>query len=142
MSYSPIAVSKDMVMGKFYVAGPCDSIRLSRYPWGWESTEYDDSGWLKPKIIQLGAGRGYMHGSPWWLVPGNIPKMEQKIIRFKKMVRHQPENKQIHAGFISGKTPIIIPGNTVVSILLDNEKLNVGYPEILMYFFRTVQQTD
>ncbi len=127
-AYRPIEVTREMVMGKYYVAGPCDSITLSKYPWGWKSDDYDDSHWLKPKTTQRGTGRGYMHGSPWWLIPRNIPPMEQKIIRFKTARRFYPENLNINDRFVSGNHPILIPAHSIVSILLDNEKLNVGYP--------------
>ena len=129
-AFRPIPVTRDMVMGKFYVAGPCDSILLSRYPWGWEKKGFDDSEWLKPKVIQKGAGRGYMHGSPWWLVPRNIPPMEQKTIRFKKVARTNPSNFEVKDDFIRGTGSLTIAPNTTVSVLLDNEKLNIGYPEL------------
>jgi len=131
-AYRPIAVTPDMVNGKYYVAGPCDRITLANYPWGWKTKEYDDSSWFKPKTIQRGTGRGYMHGSPWWLVPGNIPAMEQKINRFKKISRYEPGNMGIHEGFITGGSSLTIHRNVKTTILLDNEQLNVGYPEMIL----------
>jgi len=131
-AYRPIAVTPEMVAGKYYVAGPCDSISAADYPWDWEKLAYDDAGWFKPKIIQLGCGRGYMHGSPWWLVPRNIPPMEQVLTRFEKVARHHPTDAHVQEGFIAGTDPLIVPANTTWSLLLDNEKLLVGYPELLI----------
>jgi hypothetical protein len=129
-AYKPIAVTSDMVAGKYYVAGPCDSIKLADYPWNWDQLDFDDTHWLDPKNIQLGNGRGYMHGSPWWLVPRNIPPMEQKLVRFANVSRSNIESDEVNEGFINGTGELGIPSNSTITILLDNKNLNVGYPEL------------
>ncbi|MFC2126039.1 alpha-L-rhamnosidase N-terminal domain-containing protein [Bacteroidota bacterium] len=128
-AYQAIPVSRDMIMGKYYVAGPCDKIVASKYPWGWETLQFEDSGWLSVKNVQLGCGRGYMHGSPWWLVPRNIPMMEQKHERFANVVR--AKGTQIGYGFIKQNQHLDIPPNTKAEILLDHGWLTVGFPEMI-----------
>jgi hypothetical protein len=98
-AYSAIEVTRDMVVD-YYVAGPCDSIQAALYPWGWENLEFDDSGWQATKNIIKGAGRGFMHGVPWYLVPRTIPAMEQKLVRFSKIAR---SNVNVNGNFLAGK---------------------------------------
>ena len=81
-AYHPRLVTPEMVVGKYYVAGPCDSIVGAEIPKEWRESQYDDDHWMTPRRIQKGSGRGYMHGSPWMLIPRNIPSLEQKNMRF------------------------------------------------------------
>jgi hypothetical protein len=114
----------------YYVAGPCDSIDGSKYLWGWEALNYDDSRWLLPKIIARGVGRGYMHGVPWFLTPRTIPMMEQRKERITKIIRTgrlQPANR-----FLQGKHDLVIPPHSKSILLLDNVWLTVGYPEMIL----------
>ena len=118
------------MVDKYYVAGPCDSIVGEKYLWNWNTLDFNDDSWQISKRVSMGAGRGYMHGKEWLLVPRNIPQLEQEIVRFDKVARTSLTN--IEMGFIKGNTPLIIPANTKCKILLDIGKLTVGYPEILL----------
>ena len=128
-SYHARTVTSEMTSGKYYVAGPCDSIVASKHPWGWKEVGYNDKGWQKSIIIQKGVGRGYMHGTPWMLVPRNIPFMEEKVIRFTIISRKG--STDANNQFITGNDPITIPPNTMTSILLDQTYLTIGYPIII-----------
>jgi len=129
-AFSAIPVTADMVKGKYYVAGPCDTIDASQYPWGWQSLQFNDADWLKVKNVQLGCGRGYMHGSPWWLVPRNIPMMEEKPERFMKVSRSRGIRDL--NDFIKGNNALEIPPNSKIEILLDQGWLTVGFPEMIV----------
>lgn len=129
-AYHERKVTPDMVLNKYYVAGPCDSIVAILYPFGWNKTDFDKSDWLSPKIVQKGSGRGYMHGSPWMLVPRNIPAMEQKTKRFSSIGRTSTNID--FENIISGKGQVIIPPNTKLKVLIDNKNLSMGYPELLV----------
>ena len=128
-AYSPVLITEQMAHG-FYVTGPCDSIDGARYPWGWEKIKFDDSGWPQAKgfVQDRGTGRGYIHGTPWSLIKRTIPFMEQKKERIARIARYsgiKPDD-----GFLTGRKPLTIPGNTKAVILLDNNRLTVGYPEL------------
>jgi len=53
--YHARPVTSDMVLGKYYVAGPCDSIVATSYPFGWEKNASLDYEWIAPKIVQKGS---------------------------------------------------------------------------------------
>jgi alpha-L-rhamnosidase len=128
-AYSAIEVTREMVQD-YYVAGPCDRIEGSKYQWNWETQTFNDSTWSRPKIVAPGVGRGYMHGVYWNLVPRNIPAMEQKLLRFEKLLKSK--GVQVPDGFIHGEQQVKIPAYSNVSLLLDQSYLSVGYPEIIV----------
>jgi len=129
-AYHVRPVTREMASGKYYVAGPCDSIVGKDYIWGWFDIDLDDSNWLSARNLELGVGRGYMHGVRWLLVPRNIPMLEQKKIRFETIVRSSLKNLDV--GFLKGIKPLTIQPNSSVKILLDQNYLTIGYPEILI----------
>ena len=120
-----IPVTSEMV-GGYYVAGPTDSIRAELYPWGWKENGFDDKAWLEARDLGKGVGRGYMHGVKWMLVPRNIPLLESNITRFSKIARSSVPN--IQKDFLNNGGALIIPSNSQLSLLLDQEQLTVGYP--------------
>lgn len=130
-AYSSLKVSGDYVRG-YYTVGPCDSVRAEKYPWGWEMPGFDDSNWVHPKnsIVDRGTGAGFMHGTTRSLVKRTIPFMEEKVQQFAKVVRIEPEQK-IEQGFLNTEKPLKIEANTKVKILIDNQVLDVGYPELI-----------
>lgn len=128
-AYSAIEVTREMVQD-YFVAGPCDRIDGAKQIWNWETINFDDSGWEKPKTIIRGVGRGYMHGVPWLLTPRTIPPMEQKIERIPEIVRSKGINPVNE--FLNGKGSLRIPANSQVSLLLDQTRLTVGYPEMMV----------
>ncbi len=128
-AYSAIEVTRALVED-YYVAGPCDRIDGNKNIWGWETIDFDDSDWQSTKTIIRGVGRGYMHGVPWNLVPRNIPAMEQKKEIIPTIVRSSGINPSNE--FLRGTEKLIIPPNSRVSILLDQTKLTVAYPEMIV----------
>ncbi|MEN8201157.1 MAG: alpha-L-rhamnosidase N-terminal domain-containing protein [Bacteroidota bacterium] len=115
-------------LGSYYVAGPGEKVDAKAFPWGWNSVDYDDSGWHDPKpgTVEFAVGRGFLYGSTWFLVPRLIPLMEEHPQRFSQIVRttgmdHVP-------AFIEDDTRAVIPPGTRVSILLDHKKHTTGFP--------------
>lgn len=101
----------------YYAAGPADHVDGSRYPWGWEQPQFDDSGWKAPDIVGPGAPRD-MSDSPnrWMLVERSIP-MEELKPEQPMRVRSAAEPKQVPAG-------------TTATVLLDQRYLTTGYPAL------------
>lgn len=126
LSYNVRPVTSDMTAGKYYVAGPCDSIIFVYRPWGWKQKGFNTEKWVTPQIIQKGVGRGYMHGTPWMLVPREIPLMEERIERIPRISR--VKGIEIDANFKLGDEPLVIPPGTNATILLDQTYLTFGYP--------------
>ena len=130
-AFSDIPFVSDSV-GAYYAAGPGDLVDGSKYPWGWQRTDFDDTQWPSPRLamVEFAAGYGFLYGSTWFLVPRTIPMMEERITRFRKIAR--TENIHNPSPFISGSQPLTIPPDSKVSILLDHGVHTIGYPELLL----------
>ncbi|MEN8193665.1 MAG: alpha-L-rhamnosidase N-terminal domain-containing protein, partial [Bacteroidota bacterium] len=130
-AYNYIPFTSDSLRG-YYAAGPGDEVDFKHYPWGWETLNFDDSGWVTPRLamVEFAVGRGFLYGSTWYLVPRTIPFMESTQKRFDKVIR--TSNCEVLNLFIEGKERIIIPPNTKASILVDNKVHTVGYPELIL----------
>jgi hypothetical protein len=132
-AYQPIPVNNTMVDG-YYVAGPGDQVDGIKYPWGWELKDFNDSHWNNPGVIwNPGVPRGvynYSGHSGWNLVPRNIPMMEETKIRFSGIRRCIGDIVQ--DDLIQGIETLVIPPNIMVTILLDQSFLTIGYPELIV----------
>ena len=72
----------------YFVVGPGESWDGAKYPWGWETTDFDDSEWKAAIEMDAASPRGGRDSqSRWMLVPRNIPLMEEKPERLAKVVR-------------------------------------------------------
>jgi len=127
-SYHPIIIGKNNVNG-FFVAGPGDSLVAADHLWGWELPDFDDSEWLfaSGSIGSRGNGVGHMHGSSRSLTKRTIPLMDEQFGRFSNIARTEPAF-DVPENFLQGNETISIPNNTHVKILIDNKKLDVGFP--------------
>jgi len=129
VAYSPAPAGSDETAGQFVVVGPCDRVDASKYPWGWEKTGYDDKTWQKPRIIDIGHPFGVGTDVNWVLTPRNIPFMETRPLRFGKV--REAENISVPDSFLAGKSSLQIPSSGKVVLLIDQEYLTTGYPEII-----------
>lgn len=121
-SYAPHTKS---IRGVFYAAGPCERFDASKYPWGWELPDYDDSGWKKAWANDWATGKDHRRSSGRRLVPRPIPPMEMRPERFKRI--RSAEGIEVPADFPAGKAPLTIPSGSRVTLLLDNDSLTTGY---------------
>jgi alpha-L-rhamnosidase len=130
----------------YYAASPGESVDGARYPWGWEKTEFDDSGWLSinpPAPGGRGGGRGGGAGSPivgrlalrdapgvgegaWLLTPRDIPAMEETPLRFASVRR--AEGVAAADGVIRGNADVVISARTKATIVLDQSRTTNAYP--------------
>jgi alpha-L-rhamnosidase len=115
----------------YYVAGPGEQWDGARYPWGWESVDYDDSAWKSARELVPGDPRGIWNGvSRWFLVPRNIPAMEQRTERLARVVRGS--GVEVPALFLEGRAPLTVPARTRSTILFDHSRLTTAYPEVVL----------
>lgn len=110
--------------------GPGNEVDGSKYPYAWESLDFEDKAWKTPKVLGNGIPNGKFTFWDWNLVPRNIPFMEYSLQRIKEVER--TENIQIGQQFLEGKAPLNIPAHSEVKILLDQTCLTTAYPEILV----------
>ncbi|MCF6193482.1 MAG: alpha-L-rhamnosidase N-terminal domain-containing protein [Kangiellaceae bacterium] len=120
-------VSADM--RGYYAAGPGEHLDSNKHPWGWQEIEFDDSKWLTPKLgtVEFAVGRGFLFGSTWYLVPRNIPFMEETQQRFFKIARNS-KNIKVSNNFIDGTGALTVPANTKITILIDQSHHTIGHP--------------
>ena len=130
-AYTYIPFTSDSLRS-YYAAGPGEKIDAELYPWGWKETNFDDSAWLAPKkcTVEFAVGRGFLYGSTWFLVPREIPFMNETIERFKTIRR--TENINSVNNFINGGVNASIPPNSKVSVLLDNRTHTTGFPHLFL----------
>ena len=110
--------------------GPGENVNGSKYPYGWELLNFNDSEWKAPKLLGKGIPRGKFTFWDWALVPRNNPFMENKFQRIVEVER--TENITVGKNFLKGESPINIPANSKVKILFDQTFLTTAYPEMLV----------
>jgi alpha-L-rhamnosidase len=128
-AYEPEAVTRKLVPYGYYVAGPGDRVTASRYPWGWERPEFNDSAWKAPAVGQAGGPRDSSDSpSRWMLVPRPIPMPEMKPERLARV--RLASGVKAPAGFPAKPAPLTIPARTKAELLLDQDYLTTAYPEL------------
>jgi hypothetical protein len=124
----------------YFVVGPGERVDASRYPWGWEQPAYDDSAWLPAQVIAPAAPRGAQDSpSRWFLIPRNIPLMEETPERLARLVRSQ--GVEPAADFVAGHAPLTVSANSHATVLFDQAHLTTAYPELLVSGGRGSQVT-
>lgn len=129
-AYSPAPASSKETSGQFVVVGPCDKVDAALYPWNWETPGYDDHSWLTPRTLDAAHAHGVGTDINWELTPRTIPLMEQKHQQFVTVRRTSGD--QLPDGFLAGKTNWTIPANKKITVLLDQQNLTTGYPELVV----------
>ncbi|HMA21684.1 MAG TPA: alpha-L-rhamnosidase C-terminal domain-containing protein, partial [Gemmatimonadaceae bacterium] len=131
-AYAPIIVTTAS-MGNYYAAAPGDSIDGTRYPWGWESTNYVDDAWSAAGELGRGKWQGMSPGeygeiSGWQLAPRSIPPMEEREQRLDRVRR--ATGVQTDGGFLRASGDLAIPSRTTASILIDQSHTTNAYPRL------------
>ena len=114
----------------YFAAGPGERVDGSKFPWGWQDPDFDDSSWDSASIASDTSPRAIQDThSRWFLIPRNIPLMEEKLERLARVVR--TKDVQASQNFLQGKAPVTIPANTRATLLFDNRVLTTAYPELV-----------
>ncbi|MCP5118942.1 MAG: hypothetical protein GY953_49660, partial [bacterium] len=127
-AYRPIPITMEQVRG--YVAiPPGEEMDGSRYPWGWERPDFDDSAWKPVAMGRGGSPRKTVDApSKWMLVPRSIPLMEETPERLSRV--RTADGIEPPSGFPRQRAALRIPARTRVGLLLDQDHLTTGYPEL------------
>ena len=121
ISYDEMLFNERWFYG-FYACGGGDEVFAEKYPWGWETTGFDDNNWLAAESLE------FDKQPPWNLVPRNIPFMAGHLVYPSKI--RKITGIGIPTGEWNGQTPLIVPSHTKAEILVDFEVLTMGYPEL------------
>ena len=126
MAYNPLPVS----INQYYVVGPGEAFNCENHPWNWMDKDFVASGWTHAQEVETAKPLGCIGewGDPSLhsLSQREIPFMEEKKQWFFKVRRADFAN--IPEGFLKGKTPITIPANSKIKILIDQNVLTTAYP--------------
>ena len=143
-SYEPISVNSyylpnlppetiDATVKGYYVAGPGEKITMVNHIHNWEKSTYEDKDWVKARQGSSGIPKnsvGLDGMNSWRLVPSSIPQMELKKQRFQKLAN--AEGITISNGFPKAEnSPLRIPPNSKITLLLDQSELTNAYPTLL-----------
>ncbi|MEO6993117.1 MAG: alpha-L-rhamnosidase C-terminal domain-containing protein [Lacunisphaera sp.] len=112
----------------FIVVGPGDRLNGPQHPWGWTTTDFDDSSWVAARVLGHGQPEGWGTDVSWWLAPRSIPAMEetpQRLSRVRRSAGVQPS-----ADFLAGKAPLTVPPHTKATVLLDQGFETSAFPQL------------
>lgn len=139
-AYSPKFIDwifdKSTIDFGLYVGNPTDSIRAENYPWGWETTAFDDTEWVPAKMADIAGGRDTQHAGGIFysggklLIPRRTGILRETPVPFGEIRRVSGIEK--NEDFIHGKGKIVIPANTKVQMLIDHKAETMGYPEMMV----------
>jgi hypothetical protein len=129
-AYTPVALNSGNMRG-YYVIGPGDRVNAAKHPWGWETRDFDDSGWPAAAVIGVAAGREASDPhSRWMLTPRTIPFEEERPERLEKVRR--ASGIPLPAAFPAQPEALHVPARTHAVLLLDQTHLTTGYPELAL----------
>ena len=143
-AYSPKIVEwmtdRNTIDFGLYVGNPTDSIRADKYPWGWESRDYDDQKWLPVKWCDIAGGRdgqfagGILYGGGKLLIPRRTGILKETKVLFTGIRRTSGIDPDSYRdeNFIHDKGSLVIPANKKISILIDQSYETMGYPELIV----------
>ena len=125
-AYEPLKNNK---LQTYIVVGDGDRVTASKYPWGWEQPNFDDSQWPTAQQLWFSAKpRSLGSDGNWALVPRQIPLLETFSQRLKTVRR--TDKSQMTDAFLAGKAPVDVPAKTKAVFLLDQSYLINAYPEL------------
>jgi alpha-L-rhamnosidase len=127
-SYAPQPLPPDQATG-YYALAANERLDGRLHPWGWELPSFSDSGWSAAREISHGSARDARDGpNRWMLVESEIPIEEQKAERLVAI--RKAEGIQTDGRFLKGTSPLRVPANTSVKLLLDQSYLTTAYPQL------------
>ncbi len=111
--------------------GPGDAIDGRRHLWGWEQPAFDDRAWGAAVVIGAATPKEAPNNRTYWfLVPRNIPMMEERPERIAKV--RQAAGVTPPPGFPARRAALQVPPRTKVRLLLDQTHLTTAYPELVL----------
>lgn len=111
-------------------AGLCENLDGRLYPWGWQKTDYDDSGWEAARNIAVALRPDNVTDSPlpYRLVPRIIPFLEERPMQFEAVYGSYNDI----GGLLNGKAATIA-ANSQVSFILNPGKCMTAFPVIRIH---------
>ena len=117
----------DIAFG-WYCANPCDSINGNYYPWNWQNSDFDDSGWKKAQWVATPVNNKTSGHGDWLLEPREIEILQQEQEPITSIVK--TDGIKLDKNSFADDKKITIPANTTVTIFADMTYETIGYPVI------------
>lgn len=128
-SYTPCSIDNGRRLRTYMVIGPGDHVEGSAYPWGWQSSNFDDQLWLNAIRITNPVQAGYGTDNLWTLSKRTIPLMEESIQRLP-WVRRVDGIELASEKFLDNNVSLTIPAGKKISLLLDQTFNTTAYPQL------------
>ena len=128
-SYTPCSIDNGRRLRTYMVIGPGDHVEGSSYPWGWETSGFNDGAWMSAITLANPVQAGYGTDNLWTLSQRTIPLMEEKKQTIP-LVRRAEGIELASQGFLANNSIITIPGGKKVSLLLDQTFNTTAYPQL------------
>ena len=133
--YRFVPVDRPAMLWQYFVVGPGEELHAEKAPRNWQLPDpnFDSSEWEKPFTLDRASVRGARDShSPWQLVANFLPPMEntpQPVPKVRRITVNEWEPQEVE-GLLTAEMPLIAAANSKSVILLDNEVLTIGYPEL------------
>ena len=129
-----VPVDRPAMLWQYFVVGPGEECDAAKIPLHWETdSEMDLSEWQTPHALDTAGTKGGRDShSPWQLIENFLPQMEntpQPVTKVRRISLNGWEPQEVD-GTLTPETPLVAAANSTATILLDNEVLTIGYPEI------------
>ena len=128
---SLLLIDRASIFHEYFVGGPGEQVDGQRYPWGWETVEFADTGLgCRNRAHDRRTARDPRH--PFALdagTPGNPrrwrkrPSASHESRVWTAVTRHPP--------LLQGKGAWTVPPRSTVTLLLDRGHLTTAYPELV-----------
>lgn len=129
-AFALLPIDRASIFYEYFVSGPGEIIDGAKYPWDWQSPDFDDGAWDAVEPIVLAAPRAIRDTpSRWMLVPRTIPQMASGEERFARVAR--AEGLTPPAGFPGGGASMTLGARSRATLLLDRGHLTTAYPEVV-----------
>ena len=127
-AYTAQPLPRDQSTG-YYALAANEKVDASRYPWGWNQPDFDDSSWIPAREIGPALLTTTGDQSPLRMLEASPIRLEEQTVeRFAKVRQSTPAG--LSDGFLNGHGPLTTPANTRVSLLLDQGYETTAYPEL------------
>lgn len=112
----------------FLWTGAGEKVEGDKYPWGWETENFDDGNWKESVEISPGlfGGMFYHWIENWQLIPRTIPALDMIPQRISKV--RQVTNINNPGNFPGEASAFTVPSNTKAVLLLDQGFETTAYP--------------
>lgn len=113
----------------FKVVGARELFMAQRYPFGWETPDFNDNMWSQAVVSEKAVPSAVKTDAPRKLVQRSVPLPEETMQRFATI--RKMEGANLNDNFIKGTGDLKIFPWQQVTILIDQQTLTTAYPELI-----------